>query len=52
MMMMSVEQSVELFAWETEVLRENLPQCCFVNYKSHMNGPGIKPGPLWWEASD
>jgi hypothetical protein len=37
MMMMIVEQSVECeFAGETEVFRENLPQCHFVHHKSHM----------------
>jgi hypothetical protein len=36
-MMMNVEQSVELeLAEETEELGENLPQCYFVHYKSHM----------------
>jgi hypothetical protein len=36
-MVMSVEQSVEQeLAGETEVLRENLPQCHFVNHKFHM----------------
>jgi hypothetical protein len=32
----SVVQSVECGAGETEVLGENLPQCHFVHYKSHM----------------
>jgi hypothetical protein len=35
-MMMNVERSVEWMAGETEVLGENLPQCRFVNHKSHM----------------
>jgi hypothetical protein len=30
--MMSVEHSVEWVAGETEVLGENLPQCCFVHH--------------------
>jgi hypothetical protein len=41
-MMGSVEQSVECLAWETEVLRENLPHCRFVHHKSNMT----------WEAGD
>jgi hypothetical protein len=36
MMMMSVEQLVECLAGETKVLRENLPQCCFVHQKYYM----------------
>jgi hypothetical protein len=35
-MMISVGQSVECLAVETEVPRENLPQCSFVHHKSHM----------------
>jgi hypothetical protein len=29
---------------------KNLSQCHFVHHKSHMDGPGIKPGPPRWEA--
>jgi hypothetical protein len=52
-MMMSVEQSVEReFPGEAEVLGENLSQCQFVHYKSHITLPGIEPGPPQWEAGD
>jgi hypothetical protein len=43
--MMSVEQSVERVAEETEVRRENLPQCRFVHHKSHMTWLGLELGP-------
>jgi hypothetical protein len=36
-MMMSVEQSVERLAGETEVLGENLPQCNIVRHESNMS---------------
>jgi hypothetical protein len=44
------EKLVERLAGETEVLWENLPQCCFVHRKPHML-PRREPGPPWWEAS-
>jgi hypothetical protein len=34
--MISEAQSVECFVEETEILRENLPQCLFAHHKSHM----------------
>jgi hypothetical protein len=36
---------------ETEVLRENLPQCRFVRHKPHLLS-GRESGPPRWEASD
>jgi hypothetical protein len=40
-----VENSVKWwFAWETEVLAENLPQWHFIDQKSHMICPGASPG--------
>jgi hypothetical protein len=50
---MNMEQLVE---WQlegkAEVLGENLSQCRYVHYKSHMIWPGLEPGPPRWEASD
>jgi hypothetical protein len=28
----------------------NLSQFCFVHHKSHMDWPGIEPGPLRWQT--
>jgi hypothetical protein len=50
-MILNVEQSVEWeLARETEVPGENLSQCHFLHYKSHITWPGLEPGPppeLW-----
>jgi hypothetical protein len=48
---MMMEKLVELLAGETEVLGENLPQCCFVHHKPHVL-PGREPGQPRWESSD
>jgi hypothetical protein len=49
---MMTEKLVEWWlAGETEILGENLPQCCFVHHKPHML-PGREPRPPLWEASD
>jgi hypothetical protein len=37
---------------ETEVLGENLHQCRYIHYKSHMTWLGVEAGPPRWEASD
>jgi hypothetical protein len=49
-MMMSVEQSVELVARETEVLGENLLQFHFVHLKSHIMLFGLEPLLPRWET--
>jgi hypothetical protein len=49
-MMMSVEQSVEWLAVETEVLEGNLPQCRFVHHKSDMTWRELESGPSRWEV--
>jgi hypothetical protein len=42
---MRMENLVEWwFPGETEVFRENLPQCHFIYHKSHMTWPGANPG--------
>jgi hypothetical protein len=46
----SVEQSVEQLARETEVFSENLPECQFVYHKSHISWPCPKPGTPLLEA--
>jgi hypothetical protein len=45
-----IEKLVEWLAGETEVLGENLPQCCFAHHKPHML-PVREPGPPRWKAS-
>jgi hypothetical protein len=41
---MIMERLVEYLAGETEVLGENLPQCCFVHHKPHMLCSDANPG--------
>jgi hypothetical protein len=53
MMMLTMKQSVELMIYKGNPGNwRNLRQCRFVHHKSHMNLPGIEPGPPWWEACD
>jgi hypothetical protein len=47
---MTMEKLVEWLARETEVLGENLPQCCFVHHKPHML-PRWEPSPPQWDGS-
>jgi hypothetical protein len=47
---MIMEKSVEWLAGETEVIGENLPQCCFVHHKPYML-PVRETGPPRCEAS-
>jgi hypothetical protein len=48
-----MEKLIESLEGETEVVEENLLQCCFVHHKPHTL-PGREPGPPppRWEASD
>ena len=48
-------------AWSLDgkIMTKRKPKCseenlslCLINHKSHINQHGIKPGPLWWEASN
>jgi hypothetical protein len=52
MVMMSVQQSVEWLAGETEILGENLPRYSFDHHKSHMIWPDLEPGSPLWEADN
>jgi hypothetical protein len=50
---MSMEHLVEWeLAGEIEVLGEKLPQCHFVQHKSHTTWSGIEPGPPRWDDDD
>jgi hypothetical protein len=49
---MSVEQSVEWFASETEVIGKILSQSHSVHHKSHMTWPGLESRSRLWEAGD
>jgi hypothetical protein len=49
---MSVEQSAEWVAEDTEVPEENSPQYPFVHHKSHLTWTGLETRQPRWEASD
>lgn len=37
---------------ENQNTLKSQPQFHFIYQQSHMDQPGIKPGPLWWQAGD
>jgi hypothetical protein len=41
-----------IIAGQIEAHGENLLQCHFVQYKSHMTWPGLEPWALRWKISD
>jgi hypothetical protein len=51
LVIMMMEKLVECLAGETEILGENLPQCCFIHHEPYML-PGRERGWPRWEASD
>jgi hypothetical protein len=57
---LSIPQMIHEWIWMVEWYwqgklkdsEKNLSQCHFSHYRSHMDWPGCKPGPPWWEAID
>jgi hypothetical protein len=42
----------EIYRGKPKYSGKTLSQCHFVHHKSHMDWPGIEPGPPRWEAGD